>query len=790
MGKTANYNLPFPEATDKANVPLDIQKLAEAAETALGNKVNSEIGKRLITDEEAIKLAGLENYDDTELNKKIEELEKQNKQLLKDYKPIPFNSSSNHLEDTGNLPILDFGINGGIEQESRQGYNLLNTLIARKADIENINYSGSGLNLTVLSNGGIKIVGTSTQKLDFYLTSESYNSTKENVILDTTKQYTLKIIGNTYNGIVAIGNGIDAVQTTSSITFTPRFNISWFFIRIPEGFTVDTTVYIMLYEGTDDKPFEQYGSMPSIDFPSEVKGVGSEEDINLLDIRNAYEVTKAGVTLTVDKEKQEITLNGTCNADNTTFSLNTTLQCKAGEYTKGLKYVGGSVTIPSGKTSSINLQSSDWQGFVTNLADNDVLTNQAITSDLNIIYTVIRCDSGCVYNNYKIKPFLAKGINSLYTPFGYCRYDTVVGNKNFFDLKNEENDRTRFGVTVNNKKNRFKYNGTVTTGGAINPNGWDFAPLKYNLPAGDYIFSLKKISGSYNLNGNSDAIYLRNENKDILKNISTFAYFIENNHQVKFTNPKTQTVYFQHYCNVGITFNNLEFEIQIEKDNGNATEIVEPQKQLLPIDIPTGQVWYSGKPYKENGKWYRKVEYKKIIFDGVENIAFTKSGSTVNNQFYSTVYSDVIKPTHNGQKIDIYSNYFKGNSANNIYGQGVIGISITTGKQITFGFGLDSEIDTVEKANAWLQEQYANGTPLYAVAPLATPTIEEITDTTLIKQLEDMQKAESYKEVTNINSYRASEEVAEMKLSGNALMSNDLRMSKLESALLNVSAEV
>lgn len=33
------------------------------------------------------------------------------------------------------------------------------------------------------------------------------------------------------------------------------------------------TLYPMLYEGTDDKPYEQYGTMPSPDFPSEIKTV-------------------------------------------------------------------------------------------------------------------------------------------------------------------------------------------------------------------------------------------------------------------------------------------------------------------------------------------------------------------------------------------------------------------------------------------------------------------------------------------------------------------------------------
>ena len=67
---------------------------------------------------------------------------------------------------------------------------------------------------------------------------------------------------------------------------------------------------------------------------------------------------------------------------------------------------------------------------------------------------------------------------------------------------------------------------------------------------------------------------------------------------------------------------------------------------------------------------------------------------------------------------------------------------------------------------------------------LKNPTIEEITDTTLIAQLEELEKAKSYYEVTNINSY--SNGGADLVLSGNAYMSNDISLSKLESALVNI----
>ncbi len=455
MGKTANYNLPFPEATDKANVPLDIQKLAEAAESAFGNKVNSEIGKRLMTDAEGNKLASLKNYDDSELIKLIDSqnidiryLEKQVERLLKDHKPIPFNAVSSHLVDTGELP-MPISINGGIEQDGE----------------------------------------------------------------------------------------------------------------------------------------------PSIENPVEVKGVSGHYDNYVSD--NFFDnVFRQGSVSEVGRA-------------NRLFSTQ-------------------EVKVEMGKSYSIltNLDLSKYK-YAVALATNVFPTNTSFY------------DSGWKTQ----KAFTFTTSNEGYFGIGIARLDDK----------------------------------------ALTPS-------------------------------------------------------------------ELENVYFE----------------------------VVTKYQQFPLDIPFNM--YSGKPYKENGKWYRPIEWKKNEFTGNEIFSIGTSSTGLNFFNCNETFKD------NGSTM-LYMNYFKKISKS--FSQ-----LTEKGDYCTWGTRepnrlaiMCKDYDTIEDFTAWLKEKYNNGTPVYIVYKLATPTIEEITDTTLIAQLEALEKAHSYYEVTNINSYGSE---AEMKLSGNALMSNDIRLSKLESALLSL----
>ena len=148
MGKTAKYNLPYPENTDKANVPQDLKNLAEQAEAALDKKVNKEDGKRLITNTEAEKLAGLSNYDDTKLQerltnqeKKIEELEEELETLYGDFEPNTVSGEIATINDGVDNSRVEVQGDGNSYQETTEGYQAVDdSSIRNYTPTKNENY--------------------------------------------------------------------------------------------------------------------------------------------------------------------------------------------------------------------------------------------------------------------------------------------------------------------------------------------------------------------------------------------------------------------------------------------------------------------------------------------------------------------------------------------------------------------------------------------------------------------------------------------------------------------------
>ena len=533
----------------------------------------------------------------------IEYLEKVRDQALKDHKKIPFNAVSNHLQDTGELPILDLGINGGIEQDTREGYNHLPILDVEEKTINGVTYS--------IKNGVLTLNGTSTGGFDIWVSGTS----KAPTMSLSSGEYTFcatdikgtftgtvgKYIRDTVTGTNIIDGNLLGYLAQRTLENDYSSLSAYIFVANGAVFT-NYSCSLMLLSGkyTADTlpPFEQYGAMPSLDFPSEVKGVTGHYD-------------------TVVENKN---------------------------------------IIPT--------DVSKWEGghYATNGQKENYSTRMRLVDLLPI-------EPNTIY-------FASNAVNGIsYLLRGFNKEKELVQN---------------IGAVYNGKN-------TFTT--------------------------------------NADVFYL-GVSIDI-----TYTDYVEETYQLFMClNSETDKTFIEH------------------------------QEQLLPIDIPFNM--YSGKAYKENGKWYRKEEYKKYVFTGNENITLQTISNNVSRFDTGSIFKGKIN-TH----LDVFCNYLKND---------------TTGLENTIRSGLDQFIETcvmyvnssiastVEEMKAYVKNLYDNGTPLYVIYKLATPTIEEITDTTLIAQLEELQKANSYYEVTNINSYGSE---VPLVLSGNALMSNDIRLSKLESGV-------
>ena len=136
---------------------------------------------------------------------------------------------------------------------------------------------------------------------------------------------------------------------------------------------------------------------------------------------------------------------------------------------------------------------------------------------------------------------------------------------------------------------------------------------------------------------------------------------------------------------------------------------------------------YQDKIYRTSGKWYLHKEIGKVVLDGSEN--WTKVGANNNGYRFRTNISDIQKlVTSVG-----YSNYFT-NDGDSYSKQGISG---ATNTQIYIRW--DSLFTEVSDLTTWLSTH--NTEVIYV---LETPTDTEITDTTLLSQLENIRLLDGY----------------------------------------------
>ena len=161
-----------------------------------------------------------------------------------------------------------------------------------------------------------------------------------------------------------------------------------------------------------------------------------------------------------------------------------------------------------------------------------------------------------------------------------------------------------------------------------------------------------------------------------------------------------------------------------------------------------------------SGEWYKKEKIIEIIADGVN----VKPNSVASNagRYYTTFITSGLV---GGDSTTTLSTHFiSGTQSSFVIGTFYI---IATGERLVFR-QTDQALDTKEKVETWLQAQVTNGTPVKFKCALTTPQDIEITDTTLLSQLEEIDKMQGYNGTTIITSTFDSNN-AQMIISASAL---------------------
>ena len=173
---------------------------------------------------------------------------------------------------------MTWKLKGGHKQETRSGYNLWKPFTSQ---------TKNGVTLTVKDDGSYVLSGTATQITSFYVNGLNYDAADYTIALFNSTA----ISNEGFYVQVEHENGLlkQAFLTTNTIKSGTTGKVNALSIVIPadltlNNFTFKPMLLKSIYTANTMLRFEQYGTMPSTHYPSEIETVGS--NVNLFDKDN------------------------------------------------------------------------------------------------------------------------------------------------------------------------------------------------------------------------------------------------------------------------------------------------------------------------------------------------------------------------------------------------------------------------------------------------------------------------------------------------------------------------
>lgn len=352
----------------------------------LEQKQQKQEGKGLstndFTDELKEKLEGLDNYDDTELeqgiadlqqeqetqNANIEQLQQENtelkakdkelelecERLREDVNALPGVSDSSEnitLNGTAEARFKKLGIGGNSWQEIREGYNLVKGMASSGySTISDDIFTSTALNSGGFSNIIIALKNDITlNESTFYISAD------------------IKIVSGTcgsINTVKLFDTNNREIGTTSVVSQPMPSSISqrYIFKVDLEEEKIANKIYVQPYSTADcileiknvmvskeNKDYEQYGAMPSTEFPSKIQTVKDSVNITICNknlLKNeATSQSVNGIDFTINEDKS-VKASGTATANAQLYLLgnasgtNLVLTLKANKTYKNMSGIG------------------------------------------------------------------------------------------------------------------------------------------------------------------------------------------------------------------------------------------------------------------------------------------------------------------------------------------------------------------------------------------------------------------------------------------------------------------
>lgn len=583
------------------------------------------------------------------------------------------------LETDSEVLLDNFELEGKTTQATRSGKNLLN--------VANTTTTTNGMTFTKNNDNSITLNGTTTANTFYNL-----NYTQQYFVnFKNGKSYTMSVDKALPHGISITTRRTNPNQNLMTISYnakeahyTANADYSTFtYLYIPNGYTFNNyKLYIQIEEGTQATSYEQYGAMPSPDYPSELVSVGYENLFNSSTFV-AGDVVGANANIRLSSRQKQYITAGTY-----TFSTNLDLTT----YNYDIAIIPN--TPPS--TSYTDLYNSGW------------LTTNTKTITLNVsgylcIYLRKSDNSTLTVDNISSYWYqFEKSTQHSYISYGKYGIEVKTTGKNLFDnqFRQGNADTTTIAMRIYSKNNYYLKAGTYTLSTNL-----DLTTLRYAMNLNDNPFPA---SGSYYDSG--------------WKTINSYT----------FTAPRDSYfgIIVSYINGANITPSNIEnYYFQLEKGTQKTTyEEYKSNTYTYTLDQPLRSIGDTKDLlYIKNGMLYVDRKIGSVVLDGSENWERANTTQSGKYRFFlrnaSSYLNNAKFPTSHYQCLNLLkSNLFIPYGNGTSPGDCIEGIGLTT---IALNqFGLYANITSIMSVNDFKTWLSINNTEVQYI--LAEPYTEEL----------------------------------------------------------------
>ena len=308
-----------------------------------------------------------------------------------------------------------------------------------------------------------------------------------------------------------------------------------------------------------------------------------------------------------------------------------------------------------------------------------------------------------------------------YEPYQSQSYELDLG-KNIINLT--DRTATSSGITMDIEDGIITLNGTATANAFINAFNSNYF---INLKAGTYTLSANNSVNAGGTSGQNVIRLMRANGSDIVSGSICQMNVI--NGKATFTITEDTECFLQIRTQSGTVYNNFVIKPQLER--GDTASSFAPYKTPIEVNyIPDTD--YRDYFFKDNNKWYIHKEIGRVVLNGSES--WRTDGTLTNTMRYALNNTDITQNALCNSFVYL-ANY--NNDTEHFYVTNTKALLIFISKTLA---------SSLANFKIWLS---THNVEVYYV--LEIPEDEEITDNTLIGQLNAIENARSYDTTTHIN---------------------------------------